>query len=326
MNQYNVAIIGLGHVATHQVAAFERIDAFNLMAVCDSDADRLGAFGLGKEAYSGIEEVLSIPDLDVVVVATPNRLHVEHGLQVLEAGKWLVMEKPVAETASQFSRLVEARDLRRGRCTVALHAAFGTELEWFCKQESPGGLDPRELESFHSQFYDPYFQGGRIQTRAFSLGGSWTDSGVNALSVICRLIPPDQLSVHDSRISRVEGSGCREFQGTVDFHFKLGKRRGFGSIDTNWTLGRDKKATTLGFRGSDQKIVLDHSAQAVFLQSGNGNETLFACENDLPRLTNHYLGVFEDLARQIAEGRDNFEYAQTLHRFLFQAEEWEGVG
>lgn len=319
---YNVAIVGLGHVAVHQAAALEQSEVFNLVAVCDANPERLGSLGPGKQAYSEIGELLSRADLDVVIVATPNRLHVEHGIQVLEAGKWLVMEKPVAEASSEFSKLERARDIHRGRCSVALHAAFGQEVEWFCRQESVGGLELDDLESFFGQFYDPYLEQGRVQTRALSLGGSWTDSGINALSVVCRLMAPEQLHIRDSRMTRVAGSDCREVQGTVDFRFPLGAGWGSGSIDTNWTLGRDRKVTTLCFRGSDQRVVLDHSAQEVIMQSGGQDRVLFSCENDLPRLTNHYLGVFGDLARQLEEGKDNFEYARTLHQLLYQAEEW----
>lgn len=320
---YNIAIVGLGHIAAHQVAALKESEIFNLVAVCDTDSEQLAQYGAGRMAFSDLSELLLIPDIDVIVIATPNRLHAEHGVQVLEKDKWLLIEKPLAETWEDFAKVEEARDRCDGHCTLALHAAFGQEVEWFCENQMNLSIDPARIEWFFAQFYDPYFQDGRIQSQALSLGGSWLDSGINALSVICRLIDPDRLTIKDSRMTRVDGSNCEEVQGAVDFNITANENHlALGVIDTNWTLGRDSKATMLVYHGSDRKILLDHSKQEVRAISVEGDETLFACSNGRERLTNHYIGVFENLAEQLAAGEDNFDYCKALHRFLFQAEDW----
>ena len=317
---YRLGIVGLGHVATHQVAGLAHSDALELAAVCDPDRARLRAFGDNRRTFTDLTDMLSESDLDVVVVATPNRLHVEHGVQVLEAGKWLVMEKPVAETRDGFEAVARARERRRGHCTIALHAAFGQEVEWFCRPGTMEELGIAEIDSFTGQFYDPYFENGHLLARALSLGGSWMDSGINALSVMARLIPLEWLVIGDSRLTRVADVDCSEVQGTVDFEIANPHFSGSGRIETNWTLGRDLKVTTLRPRGSDRRIVLDHSAQQVRVRSSQGEEVVFACANGLPRLTNHYIGVFGDLARQLELGEDNFDLGRALHELLYDAE------
>jgi predicted dehydrogenase len=269
-----------------------------------------------------LHEMLSHPDLDVVLVATPNRMHVDHGIQVLEADKWLVVEKPVAETPEQFDALLARRNTLDGRCTVALHAAFGMEVDWFEGERDSGRFDEFRFDTFHAQFYDPYFEDERLQERASALGGSWLDSGINALSVLCRFIKPGNMSVCDSRMTRVAGVACAEVQGTVDFVVSDSFLTGTGSVDTNWTIGRDSKTTTFRDSRSRRELILDHSAQRVRLAGPNGNELLFSCQNDLPRLTNHYVGVFENLAAQMESDTDNIHDCQKLHEFLHQAEFW----
>ena len=124
-------------------------------------------------------------------------------------------------------------------------------------------------------------------------------------------------------MTRVEGSNCREVQGSVEFNIAARESHlASGIIDTNWTLGRDSKTTMLVYHGSDRKILLDHSRQEVRAISVEGEEILFACSNGRERLTNHYIGVFENLAQQLVVGEDNFDYCKALHRFLFQAEDW----
>jgi len=319
----NVGIIGLGHVAKHQISAIQMSGEFELIAGCDSDPAHLNLLGSSVDAHKDIDEMLERPDLDVVIVATPNNLHVEHGIRVIEAGKWLVMEKPLAETQENFDLLMESRNKRAGHCTVALHAAYGVEVEWFHSELMSGGLDLNRLDAFCSQFYDPYFENGILRKGALSLGGSWMDSGVNALSVICKFIDPKNLVISDSRMMRTRESQCFELRGTVDFDVSDPFLHGRGSIDTNWTIGLDTKTTSFEISESSRKLILEHSAQAVILSDRGHEQVLFSCENNLPRLTNHYIGVLEDLAQQVRSGKDNMAYCQELHEILYQAEDWQ---
>jgi D-galactose 1-dehydrogenase len=319
---FNIGIIGLGHVARHHISALNQSEKYLLIAACDSYPSRFAVFDRSIKTFTDVDEFLSLSELDVVVVSSPNSLHIEHGIKVMSAGKWLLMEKPLAESQADFDKFVKSRDLLSGKCTLALHAAFGVETAWFFDVCDNQSLGAGEISSFAAQFYDPYFSGQSLEKRAISLGGSWMDSGINALSVICRLIDPEQLLITDSRMTRVLTSRCTEVQGTVDFRFRQNLRHGFGSIDTNWTIGRDSKITTLSVATADHQIILDHSAQQVILRNGASDRIIFSCENDHPRLTNHYIGVFRDLAIQLEGGFDNFEYCQALHRILFDAEDW----
>jgi len=319
---FNVGIIGLGHVASHQITAINRSEEFHLIAGCDPDRSRFSQLDHSVETYTDSEEMLQRSDLDVVVVASPNRLHTSHGIQVMAAGKWLFMEKPLAETQEDFELFARMRREYAGHCTLALHAAFGLDVEWFCDEQNHHEIDVADLTSFLAEFQDPYYDSGRLQQRASSLGGSWMDSGINALSVICRMISPDDLVICDSRMTRIKESGCLEVQGTVDFEWSRSRVRGTGTIRTSWTTGRDKKLTTLGFGSANVEIILDHSAQQVILREQEQDRVLFLSDNGLPRLTNHYVGTFRDLASQMKAGADNFNYCRKLHELLYQAEIW----
>ena len=319
---FTVGLIGLGHVASHQISAVSSSSEFDLIAGCDPDRSRLSLLNRSVAAYTNFEEMLTRSDLDVVVVSSPNRLHVSHGIQVMAAGKWLFMEKPLAETQEDFELFDRKRQEYTGKCTLALHAAFGTELEWFRGEQDHHEFDVAKITSILAEFDDPYYEDGQLQQRAASLGGSWMDSGINALSVICRLLRRTDLVICDSHITRAKESDCLEVQGIVDFAWSRSGARGTGTIKTSWTAGRDKKQTTLYFSSSDKRIILDHSSQHVLLREQEQDRLLFSCNNGLPRLTNHYVGAFRDLASQMNAGKDNFSYCQNLHRLLYQAENW----
>lgn len=297
-------------------------DDFVMLAACDQDPAARKTLKPSVHFYSGLDDMLTQSGLDVVIVATPNKCHVDHGIRVMNAGKWLLVEKPVAETQAEFDRLAEKKNSLPGRCVVSLHAAFGVEVEWFVTELENGKFDEVEFDSFQCQFYDPYIINDRLRPGAASLGGSWIDSGINALSVVCRFIDPGSLAMSGSKMDRTRDLNCLETRGSVDFDVIDERLSGSGSIETDWTMGLNRKATTLGIAGGSRKLVLDHSEQTVGLVSDGQEEILFACDNDLPRLTNHYIGVFADLARQIQSGKDNLDYCRKLHDFLYRAETW----
>jgi D-galactose 1-dehydrogenase len=107
----------------------------------------------------------------------------------------------------------------------------------------------------------------------------------------------------------------------VEYRFSRPGGTGTGLIDTNWTIGRNSKVTTLHMQDSRTAIVADHSAQSVLLQEDGSVRPLYQCENGRDRLTNHYVGVFTDLVRQIECDQDNFEMGMALHELVYAAEE-----
>ena len=318
---YKTAIVGLGHVARHQISAIGESDSFELVAGCDTDSSAFSGLHQSMRTYSDLEHMLADAEPDVVIIASPNRLHVAHGIAVMEAGSLLVMEKPLAESQSEFAEFASKRTELGGFCYVSLHALFGLEMQWLLNDVEATELDLSTISRIDAKFYDPYFDSGVLLKQAHSLGGSWLDSGINALSIICNFVDPNKLRIVDSRLTRIQGCACTEVQGTVEFQGEM--TSGFCDIvvDTNWTLNRNSKSTVIHFGPNKQRLTLDHSAQQVILSDGHDNEVLFAPRNSLPRLTNHYIGVLTDLKAKLAIGTDNFEFASQLHDLLYGAQE-----
>ena len=65
-------------------------------------------------------DLLADPEIDAVIVALPHPLHVPAGVAVLEAGKHLLMQKPLCDTMEDAHRFVEASDAAAGRGIVTL--------------------------------------------------------------------------------------------------------------------------------------------------------------------------------------------------------------
>ena len=103
-----LAVIGLGHWGPNRVRAVSEISETELRYVCDIDKDRLRRV---SERYPGahptrdLNAVLEDPDVDAVVLATPVSTHFELSMQALDAGKHVLVEKPVAGSLAEAKEL-----------------------------------------------------------------------------------------------------------------------------------------------------------------------------------------------------------------------------
>ena len=106
-----LAVVGAGYWGPNLVRNAMATDALRLEWLCDLDVERaqsvLGRYSTVR-ATSSLTEVLADPAVDAVAVATPAATHVDVGLAALEAGKHLLVEKPLACTFADGAKLVEA--------------------------------------------------------------------------------------------------------------------------------------------------------------------------------------------------------------------------
>ena len=89
------------------------VDGLELAAVVERRGDQAAQRYPGITTYRSLEELLADPSIDLVVVATPSGTHFEVARQALEAGRNVVVDKPVSVTSQeirQLMELVKARD------------------------------------------------------------------------------------------------------------------------------------------------------------------------------------------------------------------------
>jgi len=112
MERIKVGVIGCGYWGPNLIRNFSNCPKTELIAVCDSDPDRLESVGRshGNPALVGsVDALLELP-LDAVAVATPVWTHFPIVSQCLNAGKHVMVEKPLAGSAREAAELVELAD------------------------------------------------------------------------------------------------------------------------------------------------------------------------------------------------------------------------
>ncbi len=118
-----VAVIGAGYWGPNLARNFAMSAEWDLVAVCDTDAGRARALSRrtgNPQVATSVEELLAEHELDAVAIATPARTHHQVAMAAIAAGKHVVVEKPLADTAAKGRELVAAAD-RAGTILMADH-------------------------------------------------------------------------------------------------------------------------------------------------------------------------------------------------------------
>ena len=102
-------VVGLGMGKNH-ARAVDKAEGAKLIAVCDIDEKRLHpiAEAHGVKAYTSYDEMLKDDEIDVINVCTPSGMHVDMAIPAIEAGKNVIVEKPVDIVVAKIDKLIEA--------------------------------------------------------------------------------------------------------------------------------------------------------------------------------------------------------------------------
>lgn len=110
----NFALVGCGRIAKRHADLLGRgaVDGARLSAVCDVDPDAVGRFAAqySVPGFTDLEAMLSAPNIDAVTVLTPSGMHAEHAITAANAGKHVVVEKPMALRLSDADAMIAACD------------------------------------------------------------------------------------------------------------------------------------------------------------------------------------------------------------------------
>ena len=105
-----LGVAGLGRAFSVMLPTFTRHPAVRLVAAADTRTEARKRFAeeFSAKAYDTVAALCADPAVDAVYVATPHQFHREHATQAAEAGKHLLIEKPMALTVEDCTAIVEA--------------------------------------------------------------------------------------------------------------------------------------------------------------------------------------------------------------------------
>ena len=111
-DRINIGVIGVGGRGSDDAGNFQRYgdqhNACQIVAVCDvwEKRKRLAAEKFKCQGYLDYRDVLARPDVDAVIIATPDHWHARIALDAMDRGKDVYLEKPMCHTNDEIKQLV----------------------------------------------------------------------------------------------------------------------------------------------------------------------------------------------------------------------------
>lgn len=167
----NIAIIGAGNISSAHLQGFlEFKDRCKIVAISDIYKDKAEEkkrrFGLNDATvYSDYREILKRGDIDLVDVCTPPYTHADIAVESLNAGKNVIVEKPMAASLEECDRMIEASKKNKKLLSVIAQNRFRTQfmkLKKIVESGLAGDVVHAQVDSFwwrgHS-YYDLWWRG-----------------------------------------------------------------------------------------------------------------------------------------------------------------------
>jgi predicted dehydrogenase len=238
-----VGVIGYGYWGPNLVRNFaERPDA-QVVLVADRRPERLA---LVQRRYPGIRvtaepaDLIADPAVDAVVIATPVALHFELAFAALRAGKHVLVEKPMASTSEEASRLIDEAARRRLVLMVDHTFVYTGAVQKMGELVGSGEL---------GDLY--YYDSVRINLGLFQqdVDVLW-DLAVHDLSIMDFVLPQQPVSVSATGLAHVPGKPENIAYMTMFFDGPM-----IAHVHASWLAPVKVRRTLLG--GSRRMVVFD---------------------------------------------------------------------
>lgn len=197
-----VGVVGLGLVAAEHIQAYLANSRCKIVALCSRDRQRAQAqvaqLGLTQcRAYDNLEALLEQDDVDIVSICTPNRLHVEQGIAAAQAGKHLVLEKPIAldiDGARSLAAAVRRSGVKSVVCFV-LHwyPRFVNQVA-LVKSGAIGKVFMADCEYLHGHL-ERYSSQWRWAWKKSMAGSTLLQGGIHAVDAMRQFMPATAVEV-----------------------------------------------------------------------------------------------------------------------------------
>lgn len=233
-----VAVIGVGTMGRHHARVYSELPEADLVAISDSDSIRAESTAnkFGIRSYTDHREMLEKEKPDAVSVVVPTAMHEKVGMDVLEAGVHLLIEKPISATIEEGTRLIEKARAMKKQLMIGHVVRFDPALQAL-KQK----LDAGELGRIYQIFCR---RAGPFPTRIQDVGVV-IDLAPHDVDVMRFLTGSDPIRVHSETEQRIHTEHEDLLWASLRFPDGV-----IGGLEINWlTPTKVREVLVLGERG-----------------------------------------------------------------------------
>lgn len=195
-----LALVGSGKIAEKHLQAIELYrEQLELVAVCDINPDtlQLSIEKTGAKGFTQLEQLLQASNADVVILCTPSGLHARQAIKVMQAGKHVVTEKPMATRWHDAQHMIDISDETGMRLFVVKQNRLNPTLRLLKKaieDKRFGRIYMVNLNVFWTR-PQSYYDGSRWRGTWEFDGGAFMNQASHYVDLLDWLIGPVQ-SIH----------------------------------------------------------------------------------------------------------------------------------
>ena len=290
--------------------------AFDFTAVAERSRKKVNDIYPATKSYSSAEELISDPELELIIVNTPNNTHFEYARQALLAGKHVLIEKPFTATVQEAKTLYSLAEKQQK------HVLAFQNRRWDCDFESVRSVIESnqlgKLLEVHFRFdrYKPAIEAKAFKELPLPGSGLAYNLGTHVLDQVISLFGKP-LQYHKTTAVNRAGSQVDDYaffhlmyNGNLNVyvHVSLLVARPLPAFVIHGTKGSYiKERTDIQEKQLDQGISPRDPAYGIEMPGNEGELVLIADNGQktttkLPSSKGDYSGLFEAVYRQIRNG------------------------
>ena len=205
-------VIGAGGIADRRtIPGMMLCDNAELVAVMEINmelAEKCRAKWGCRKAYDNEAALLADPEIDAVYIASPVVLHARQAMAAADAGKHILIEKPLAMTSEEGQKVVDYCKSKGVKIAAGLMMRFGSYVQAMKKAIADGKIG--KPVSGYSQFtcWYPDMPGNWRQSKKNGGGGAMMDMGVHCIDLMQYVL--------GTKVKQVAA-----FHDTLTFHYEV---------------------------------------------------------------------------------------------------------
>jgi UDP-N-acetyl-2-amino-2-deoxyglucuronate dehydrogenase len=247
------ALVGCGRIAQNHFAAIKQHgDHAELVGVCDINPTALAdaVKTTGAQPFNSLKEMLANCDADVFILTTPSGLHPDQAIEVAQAGRNVITEKPMATRLADGKRMVKACDEAGVRLFVVKQNRRNATLQLLKKaieQKRFGKIYMVNLNVFWTRPQSYYDQGAWRGTWEYD-GGAFMNQASHYVDLIEWLIGPlESLQAYTATLERdIEA----EDTGVISLRWRSGALGSMNVTMLTYPKNLEGSITILGEKGT----------------------------------------------------------------------------
>jgi UDP-N-acetylglucosamine 3-dehydrogenase len=257
MKKLGVAVVGTGFWGKNHARVYKELQATELVAICDANPERAKSIAaqFGVKAYTNSARMLKNEEIEAVSICTWSTGLAKEALKALNAGKHVLVEKPMATNVKQAERLVAAAEKNGLHLTVGFLMRFIPGLQHI--REAVAKREIGDLVCVTAK---------RVSQWPERIGdvGVVKDTAIHDVDIMRYISREDPIAVY----AKTGSMRHKKFEdyAQIMLTYEDGKS---AFIESNWLT--PYKTRTLTVTGSEAIMRLDYITQELWIENAREN-------------------------------------------------------